>query len=183
MLTDALLAFVPIGGNLSLVGPASSVFLSNVVDQLGVGVGVAPPSIIGNQSTFGQDGGVGGLRPELNISIGTAVVATASSTLKIAFQGAPDPGAAGNYTPAAGAWVDIASQDGITAANLTANAIPMRFPWLPTMPPNLRPRFYRLAFTISSLGSFTAGTIASALVTTVRDDYAARYAQKNYSVQ
>lgn len=183
MLIDALLSFVPIGGNLSLVGPASSVFLSNVVDQLGVGVGVAPPSIIGNQSNFGQDGGVGGLRPELNISIGTAVVATASSTLKIAFQGAPDPGAAGNWTPAAGDWKDIASQDGITAANLTANAIPMRFPWLPTMPPNLRPRFYRLAFSISSLGAFTAGTVASALVTTVRDDYAARYAQKNYSVQ
>jgi hypothetical protein len=182
MLTDGLLAFVPLGGNLSLIAAANSVILSSVVDQLGVGVGQAPPSIIGNQSTYGADMGVGGHRPELNISIGTAVVATASSTLKIAFQGAADPGAAGNYTPAAGDWTDIVSQDGIKAANLTANAIPFRVPWLPTMPPGLRPRFYRLAFTISSLGSFTAGTIASALVTTIRDDYAARYAQKNYSV-
>lgn len=182
-LLDALLNFVPVGGNLSLVGPASSVFLSQVVDQLGVGVGIAPPSIIGNQSNFGQDGGVGGLRPELFIGIGTAVVATASSTLKIAFQGAADPGAAGNWTPASSAWTDIVSQDNIAAANLTANAIPARFPWLPTMPPNLRPRFYRLAFTVSALGAFTAGTIAFAAVTTVRDDYAARYAQKNYSVQ
>ena len=183
MLTDALLAFIPIGGNLSLIQPAGTVVLSNVVDQLGVGVGVAPPSIIGSQSTYGADMGVGGLRPELMISIGQAVVATASSTLKVAFQGAPDPGAAGNYTPAAGDWKDIVSQDNIAAANLFANAIPARFPWLPTMPPGLRPRFYRLAFTISSLGSFTAGTIASALVTTVRDDYAARFAQKNYAVQ
>lgn len=181
MLIDALLSFVPIGGNLSLVAPASSVILSNVIDQLGVGVGQAPPGIIGDQSTYGADMGVGGLRPELMISIGTAVVATNFSTLKIAFQGAADPGAAGNYTPTT--WVDIVSQDNIGAANLTANAIPARFPWLPTMPPGLRPRFYRLAFTVSSLGSFTAGTIASALVTTVRDDYAARYAQKNFAVQ
>jgi hypothetical protein len=182
MLTDGLLAFVPLGGNLSLVAAASSVITSNVVDQLGVGVGQAPPSIIGNQSTsFGSDMGVGGLRPELNISIGTAVVAVASSTLKIAFQGAADLGPTGNYQP--GPWTDIVSQDNIAAANLFAGAIPFRSPWLPTMPPGLRPRFYRLAFTISSLGAFTAGTIASALVTTVRDDYAAKYAQKNYAVQ
>jgi hypothetical protein len=72
-------------------------------------------------------------------------------------------------------------------ANLTAGAIPFRTPFIPTMPPGLRPRFMRLAFspmTTTTLpsGSFTAGTIAFALVTFVRDDQANRFASKNYTV-
>lgn len=186
MLIDALLSFVPIGGNLSLVAGAGVPVVSNVIDLLGVGVGQAPPSIIGNASVFGEDPGVGGLRPELAIGIGTAVVAVTGSLLKVALQGAPDPGAASNYTPAAGAWQDIVSQDNIAAANLTAGAMPARFPWLPSMPPGLRPRFLRLWFGGSiagnfATGQFSAGTIAFALVTTGRDDYAIKYAAKNYT--
>lgn len=186
MLIDALLSFVPIGGNLSLVAGAGVPILSNVIDLLGVGVGQAPPGIIGNAATFGEDPGVGGLRPELMIGIGTAVVATGGSLLKIALQGAPDPGAASNYTPAAGAWQDIVSQDNIAAANLAAGAVPFRCPWIPSMPPNLRPRFLRLWFggSISgnfATGAFSAGTIAFALVTTGRDDYAIKFASKNYT--
>jgi hypothetical protein len=189
MLTDALLNFVPIGGNLSLVAGAGVPIISpNVIDLLGLGVGVAPTSIIGNASVFGEDPGVGGLRPELQIGIGTAVVANAAgSLLKIALQAAADPGAAGNYTPAANAWQDVVSQDNISPTNLTANAIPFRCPWIPTMPPNLRPRFLRLWFGGSvngnfNLGSFSAGTIAYALVTTVRDDQSNKFAAKNFAV-
>lgn len=187
MFTDGQLAFVPLGTPLSLVGAAGVTFPStNIIDLLGNGVGVAPTSIIGStRSVYGVDAGVGGLRPELNISVGTAFTGATGQQLKVALQGAPDPGAAGNYTPTT--WTDIVSQDGIALANLTANAVIFRAPWLPDMPPNLQPRFLRLLFspmTATALpsGSFTAGTIASALVTTVRDDYAARYAAKNFTV-
>jgi hypothetical protein len=187
MLTDSLLSFIPLGAPLSLVGGSGVTIPStNIIDLLGAGVGVAPPSIIGTATVFGTDMGVGGLRPELQISVGTAFVAGVAGTLlKIALQGAPDPGAAGNYTPTT--WTDIVSQDGITPANLTAGAVPFRCPWIPTMPPGLLPRFLRLLFSPMSAtalpsGDFSAGTIASALVTTVRDDYAARYAAKNYTV-
>lgn len=188
MFTDALLNFIPIGGNLSLVGAAGVPIFSNVIDLLGLGQGVAPSStIIGNATTFGEDAGVGGLRPELNISIGTAVVAVGGTLMKIALQAAADPGAAGNYTPAAGAWQDVVSQDNIAASNLTAGAVPFRAPWIPTMPPGLRPRFLRLWFGGSiagnfATGQFSAGTIGSALVTTGRDDYAIKYAAKNYTI-
>jgi hypothetical protein len=44
MRSDALLAFVPIGGNLSLVaGAGVDIPSSQTIDLLGVGVGVAPP--------------------------------------------------------------------------------------------------------------------------------------------
>lgn len=185
MLIDALLSFVPIGGNLSLVGAAGTPIPSGVIDLLGAGVGVAPPSIIGTATLFGTDMGVGSNRPELNVSIGTAVTGAAGLLMKIALQAAPDLGVGGNFQP--GAWTDIVSQDGIALTNLTANAVPFRTPWLPTMPPGLLPRYLRLLFspmTVAALpsGNFTAGTIASAVVTTVRDDYAARYAAKNYKV-
>lgn len=185
MRSDALVAFIPIGAPLSLVGGAGITIPSNIIDLLGAGVGVPPPSIIGNAALFGTDMGVGGKRPELNISVGTAFVGAAGQLLKIALQAAPDTGVGGNYQP--GAWVDVDSQDGLTAANLTAGAVPFRSPWIPTMPPGLRPRFMRLLFspmTATALpsGSFSAGTIASALVTTVRDDQANRYASKNFSV-
>ena len=66
---------------------------------------------------------------------------------------------------------------------LTANTLIARFPFLPPFPFNLRPRFVRLLFSPSSGGSFTAGTIASALVTLGRDDYSAKYTANNYKVQ
>lgn len=187
MLTDQLLAFVPAGSPLSLVGGAGVPFASGIIDLLGVGVGQAPPGIIGSErTTFGMDPGVGGLRPELMIAIGTAVTAVAGATLKIALQAAADQGAAGNYQPST--WTDIVSQDGLAAANLVAGAVPARFPFLPDFPANLQPRFLRLLFSPQSAagltpgGSFSAGTIGFALVTTVRDDYAIKYAPRNYTV-
>ena len=186
MITDALVSFIPIGGNLSMVGAAGIAIPStNTLDLLGAGVGVAPPNIIGNASTFGTDEGVGGKRPELNINVGTAFTGAAGTTLKVALQGAADQGAAGGYQPST--WTDIVSQDNIALANLISGAVIFRSPFLPTMPANLRPRYLRLLFTPFLNGapagaSFTAGSISSALVTMVRDDQANKFAARNYTV-
>lgn len=187
MITDALVAFVPIGGNLSLVGGAGVAIPSqNIIDLLGQGVGSAPSNIIGNATVFGEDAGVGGnLRPEINVTIGTACTGAGGQLLKIALQGAIDSGVGGNYQP--GTWTDIVSQDSITMANLVSGAVPFRVPFLPTMPASLRPRFLRLLFTPMTSttlpsGNLTAGTIASALVTWVRDDLSNRFATSNFRV-
>lgn len=186
MIFDALVSFVPIGGNLSLVaGAGIAVPSPNTLDLLGQGVGQPPGNIIGNAAVFGTDEGVGVRRPELNITVGTAFTGAAGTTLKVALQAAIDLGAGGNYLP--GTWTDIASQDNISLANLVAGTVIFRAPFLPTMPANLRPRFLRLLFSpqlagLTPGGSFTAGTISSALVTMVRDDQANKFAARNYTV-
>jgi hypothetical protein len=176
MITDALLNFVPIGGNLIVLGAA--VPSTNVIDLLGEGVGVAPSSIIGNPTVFGAPDamGVGGPRPELNVTVGAAFVS--GTSLNVALQGAIDSGAAGGYLP--GTWNTFIETGAIVTANLTANTVVARFPWVPPFPANLRPRYLRLLFT--PVGTFTLGTIASALVTLVRDDMFNRQGAKNYSV-
>ena len=186
MITDSLLAFVPPNAPLSLVGGAGIVIVSGVYDILGNGVGQAPTNAFPvTQTVFGADMGVGGIRPELNVVIGTACTGAAGQLLKAALQGAADPGSAGGYTPTS--WTDIVSVDNIALTNLGANAILLRTPFLPTLPPGLLPRFYRLAFspmTASALpsGNLTAGTISSALVTMVRDDQANKFIGRNYKV-
>lgn len=181
MRSDALLAFVPIGAPLSIVLNSGQNVRSSVIDLLGLGAGVAPTNIIGDQlATFGSADAMGvGLRPELNITIGTAGVG-ATSTLNIALQAAADQGAAGNYQPST--WNTLAETGAIAVANLTANTVVARFPWLPPFPANLRPRFLSLLFSIAT-ANMTAGTISSALVVPLRDDWFAKYAQKNYAVQ
>lgn len=186
MIVDALVSFVPIGAPLSLVAGAGQPIASGILDLLGQGVGTAPNNIIGNASVFGEDAGVGGRRPELNITIGTALNGAAGTTLKAALQAAVDQGSGGNYQP--GAWQDIASQDGITLTQGAAGVVIARFPFLPTIPANLRPRYLRLLFSpqlngSTPAGAFTAGTISSALVTMVRDDLAQKNAARNYAVQ
>lgn len=186
MITDALLSFVPIGGNLSLVAAAGvDVPSTNTIDLLGLGVGVVAPStssgnpIIGNVDTFGSPDamGVGGMRPELNVTIGTALATSNSATLNVQLQAAADDGTGNPDT-----WQTIGESGEITAAQGTANTVVARLPWLPPFPENLRPRFLRLNFAIPAATEFTAGTIASALVTVVRDDWFNRQAAKNYTV-
>ena len=175
MRSDALLAFVPIGGNLSLVtGGANAVASTNVIDLMGVGVGVAPPNIIGNTALFGPDMGIGGFRPEIKCVLGTAFVG--GTSLNVALQAAPDT--AVTYQP--GAWTTLAETGAMLTANLTAGQLVARFPWLPAFPANLSPRYLRMLFT--PVGTYTAGTIASAIVTTVRDDQANKFAANNYKV-
>ena len=61
MRLDALASFLPWnGGSQTLVGGAGvDVVIGDIIDLLGVGVGVAPPNIIGNVTLFGTDFGIG----------------------------------------------------------------------------------------------------------------------------
>lgn len=184
MLIDSLISFVPVGGNLSLVAGAGVAVRSPlIIDLLGLGVGVAPGErIIGlpYSGVFGEDAGIGAVKPQVQVNIGTGLVAVGGSTLNIAFQGAPDTGAAGNYLP--GTWQTFVETGPLTAAQLAANAICARFDFPPAFPVSARPRFLSLLFSPSAAGSFSAGTVASAIVTMVRDDYAIKYAPANYAV-
>jgi hypothetical protein len=180
MITDQLVSFLGLGSNQSLVGAAGvSIQIGNVIDLIGQGVGVAPQNIIGNVTIFGAPDamGVGKQRPELNVSVGTAFVTANAATLEVCLQGAPDLGTP-TYQP--GAWTDLGTSGLITAANLTANQVICRLPWLPPFPPNLRPRYLRLLGRIPAATNFTAGTIASALVTFGRDDQFNKYAASNF---
>lgn len=178
MLLDASLSLVPLGGNLSLVAGAGVSIPSNILDILGQGVGQAPGNIIGNASLFGADIGVGGIRPELVVAIGVACTTANGATLNTALQAAADLGATGNYQP--DTWHTIVETGAIAAASLTAGQIIARFPFLPVFPATLRPRFLRLLFQVPAAENFTAGTIAYAVPTMVRDDIA--WGTKNFTV-
>lgn len=186
MRTDALLSFVPLGGNLSLVAAAGvDVPSTNVIDLLGLGVGVAAPDangnpIIGTPTTFGSPdaGGVGGIRPELNITVGTALVAdTGTPLLNVQLQAAADDGTGNPDT-----YQTLVESGDLTVAQCAANTVIFRCPWLPPFPENLRPRFLRLNFAFPAGTNVSAGTIASALVVPCRDDWFNRQAAKNYTV-
>ena len=183
MRSDALLAFVPIGGNLSIVAAAGvSTPSPNVIDLLGEGQGLAPTNIWGNTTVFGQADahGVGGPRPELNVVVGTAFTTSDVCTLNVQLQGAVDTGVSGGYLP--GTWDTFVESGPLVVANLLANTVIFRCPWLPPFPANLRPRFLRLNFAVPATLLFTAGTIASAIVTLCRDDQFNKYAANNYVV-
>ena len=171
MLLDAQLAFVAIGSPLSLVaGAGVNIPSPGIIDLLGLGVGVAPSErIIGNRTVFGEDSGIGAVKPQVQVNIGTALVAVGGSTLNIAFQGAVDQGAAGAYQP--GTWQTLIETGPLTAAQLIASAICARFDWPPAFPVSFQPRYLRLLFSPSAAGSFSAGTVSSAIVTMVRDDW------------
>ena len=180
MRSDALLAFVPLGSPLTISGTGSAIPSPTVIDLLGEGVGQAPANIIGNVSLFGAPDamGIGAIRPELNIVVGTAFVTGNSATLNVALQGAPDT--AVTFQP--GTWQTLVESGTLTAAQLLAGTVIFRCPWLPPFPANLRPRYLRLLFTTLAATAFTAGTIGSAIVTLVRDDQANRYGANNYVV-
>lgn len=184
MFTDALLNFVPIGGNQSVVGAAgASIVLApggTALDLMGAGVGLAPPNFIGTAALFGTDFGVGVKKALLAIAVGTAFATTNAGTWNLAFQLAPDTGAAGGYLP--GAWTTIIETGAQPVANAPANAIIARFDWPPAFPVTLRPRFARLLMQLASGTNLSAGTIAYALVTTDRDDQSNKYAAKNFVV-
>lgn len=177
MLTDSLVSFVPVGAPLSLISAVGDIPSTNVVDLMGSGPGTAVSNIIGNASQPGMDVGVGGVRPELNITIGDAVVSGGGGTVNFKLQAAPNT----DVTNQPGSWTTLAETGPITAANLTAGQIVARFPFLPAFPAGLNPRFLRIVATIAT-ASVTAGSIASALVTNYRDDQANKYAAGNFTV-
>jgi hypothetical protein len=180
MITDAKETFVPPGNPLSLVAAAGvDVPSPIIVDLLGGGVGTTVTNHVGNAALPGQADahGVGGLRPELVVAIGTALATGTSATLNVQLQGAPDNGAG-----SPGTWQTLGESGPITAAQGTAGQVIARLPYLPPFPKNLRPRFLRLNFEIPAATLFTTGTIAYALVTTARDDLYQLQAAKAYTI-
>lgn len=177
MITDALVNFVAPGAPLSCVGATGASFASNIIDLIGSGVGTAPQNIIGTRTVFGSDTGLGAIKPQVEAAVGTAFATSNSATLNVQFQAAIDDG---TYNP--GTWQTLVETGPIAAANLTAAAVFARFDWPPAFPVSLMPRFLRLNFVTPSGTAFTAGTVAFAIVTMVRDDYAEKYAAKNYTV-
>lgn len=179
MILDASLILVPVQSPLSLVGGAGIGFASAVIDLLGAGQGVAPPSIIGATALFGNDFGIGHFKPQFNVVVGTACTTANSATLNVAVQLAADTGAGGGYLP--GTWNIINESGPITAANLTAGQTLPRLSLTPVFPPNLRPRFLRLLFQVAAATNFTAGSIAHAEIVVHRDDLGNRQMVRNFT--
>lgn len=179
MISDALVNFIPPGAPLSLVGGAGVAIPSAVYDELGQGVGTAPQVIIGTRTLFGADYGVGE-KPLIDVAVGTPFTTANAATLQVALQGAPDTGAGGGYLP--GAWTTLIQTGLIPVSQLTAGAIIARLNFAMAVPPSALPRYLRLLFSPASATNFTAGTIAFAIVTMVRDDWSAQYAAKNFTV-
>lgn len=171
MITDALLNFVQ-----TPLSITNAVVRSSIVDILGQGVGTAPQNIIGKRTLFGSDTGIGGLRPQLEVLLGTAFAG--GTSINVAFQAAADLGVGGNYQP--DTWNTLVETGAIALARLTAAQVLARFDWPPAFPANLNPRYLSLLFT--PVGVFTAGTIAFAPVTMVRDDQANKFATSNFTV-
>lgn len=175
MLLDGNLQFVPVTAPLAIVSTVRSL----VIDLLGVGAGVAPPSIIGNTTLFGSDIGLGDQDRLMEVLVGTAFTTGSAATLQIQQSAAPDTGSAGGYQP--GAWTVLGETDAFAVGSLTAGAILARFPILPAVPAGLNPRFLSLNFVVGT-GTFTAGTIAWAGITLGRDDTAQLFQPSNYVV-
>lgn len=177
MRLDSQLAFVPPGAPLSLVAAVGISIPSNVIDLAGYGVGVPVSNIIGNVAVFGTDFGIGERKVQLEAVIGTAPTTSDSCTLNTAIQLAED-----NGSNQPGTWITAVETGPIAVASLPAQTIFARFDWPPAFPANLQPRFARLLFQVPASEQFTAGSVAFAIVTPARDDYAAKYASKNYSL-
>lgn len=181
MIFDSKLTFIPMQTPLSLVGAIGATFQSQIIDVLGMGAGVAPPAIIGNQlnALFGQDSGIAQQPMLINMPITTSFASANGCGLNVEFQGAPDTGSAGGYQP--GAWTTFRETGTMLLATLLAGEV-IRLTWPEAWPASNLPRFLRLSFVPTATENFTDGVIGSALVVTGRDDWSIKYAKKNYSV-
>lgn len=182
MRLDAQTIFVPFGGQSMVAAAGVSIASTNTLDLIGSGPGTTPPNIIGTQNAlFGEDVGIGDgfLVPKLIITTGTAFVTANSATLNVALQLAPDTA----VTHLPGTWQTVEETGAMIAAQLLAAIVIGRLDWAPAFPANLNPRYARLLFQVPSGTNFSAGTIAFAGVTSVRDDQANKFAQKNFTVQ
>lgn len=178
MRIDSQLVFTPSAQSL-IAGAGVAIPSTNVIDLLGLGVGVLNTSIIGGSSTavFGEDIGVGDglLVPKVQCTVGVAATSGNAATLNVQFQLAIDDG-----TGNPGSWVTAMETGELTVAQLTANAVIARFDWPPTRLMTQRPRFARLNYAVLAATAFTAGTISFAGVVPVRDDVSNKQAMANY---
>lgn len=180
MFGDGQLTFVSQNAPLSLVLGAGLAARSNILDLLGLGVGVAPQSIIGARSLFGADMGVDMEKTQLAAAVGTAFATATSCTLNVQFQAAPDTGAAGGYQP--GAWTTLSETGYLPVANLTAGAVLARLDYPLAQPVTFQPRFISINFQTLTGASFTSGTIAYAWLVNGRTDLPTLFAPKNFVV-
>lgn len=186
MRTDALVTFIPVFAPLSLVAGAGINIPSAVIDLLGLGVGQSPAlngQIIGTtyNQQFGTDFGIGDDRVLMDVVIGAGLVTANASTLNLAMQAAPDTGLTGGWLP--GVWQTLVETGPLTAAQCVAGTRIARFDWPPSFPETMPPpRFMRLLAQVPAGENFTAGSIAFALGTSARDDFAQKYAARGYSV-
>lgn len=180
MLLDSQLNFVSYAGAAQsmVAGAGVAVVLGDVKDLLGQGAGTAPANIIGNATVFGEDPGIGRIRPVIQITIGTAFTTGNSATANFALQYAADAGSP-TYQP--GTW-ETATETGAKAVSeMTANQV-LKLDWA-AAPPNVqRPRFVRLVMLVPAGTNLSAGTVSFAGLTMARDDQAQKNQGKNYSV-
>lgn len=174
MITDQLVSFLPPGSNRAVTNAA---VYSNVVDLLGVGAGITADQanvIIGQTvSKFGADQGVGIIVPELICGVGTAFAGT--GTLSVTFEGAKDNGSGSPDT-----YQVFDKSPDMTVTQLAAASFFYRRKWPIEYPDGFNPRFLRLGFTPSL--TFTAGTVAFALVTMGPPANFSKYQGKNFVV-
>lgn len=173
MIVDQLVSFLPPGSNLAITNASRR---SNILDLLGIGVGVTPAQgnlIIGNRTLFGEDAGLGGVKPQVQCVVGTAF--SGGTSLQVLFQGAEDDGTGNPDT-----WTTLIETPAIVTASLVANFVFGRFDFPPAAPVDFQPRFLSLYFV--PVGTFAAGTVANAVVTMGRPDQANKYAPGNFVV-
>lgn len=170
-----------------VAGAGVSIPSTNVIDILGLGVGVAPTAIIGNASLFGEDIGIGdgmGI-PRLLVTVGTTFVTANAATLNVQLQGAVDTA----VTHQPGTWNTFVETGAIAAANLAAPAsstdptgVIARLDIAPAFPAGTLPRYLRLNYSIPAATDFSAGVIGFAGIVPNRDDQSNRYSSSNFAV-
>lgn len=177
---DAQTAFVLPNSAFSLVaGAGVTVQIGQVVDLMGVGVGVAPPNIIGNRSVYGVDPGIG-FKPVVEIDILAGLATGTAMAPEFAIQYAPDTGAAGGYNP--GTW-ENASTTGAKAVTVYPAGTQIRMD-LPPAPPDMQdppPRYIRAVLLGVAAVNLTVGTVAFAGITMSRTDLTNKNAPNNYA--
>jgi len=176
---DSATAFVQPNSAFSLIGVAGSdLQIGNVVDLMGVGVGVAPPNIIGNRSLYGVDPGIG-FKPVVEINILAGLATGNAMTAEFAIQYAPDTGSAGGYLP--GTW-ENASTTGPKAVSEYPAGTQIRMD-LPPAPPDQQlppPRYIRAVLVGEAAKNLNAGTVQFAGIVMSRTDPVNKNAPNNY---
>lgn len=184
MQIDQQLTFVGLGAAaVSLVGAAgAAIQIGSTLDLLGVGVGVAPPGVIGNpfNGFYGVDPGPGMLKPTFSGRIGTALATSNAATAEYVLQVAPDTGAAGGYQP--GTWEDWVTTGTRAVSDFAANG-KVRMDLGPAPNNTPAPRFVRLLQRVPAATNLSAGTMTFAGFVMADDDLGnAQNAPQNYAV-